>query len=156
MSNFSIDQLKEANKDGYVDVYQGEYNLLSRSAERELFPYVTEQQISFVPFYPLASGLLTGKYSRETKINEKNRKRPQFKEGVFEQNLEKIEQVRTIAFDKGAEVAQVILAWYLSRPCIDVIIPGAKRADQVLHNLKTLQVQLTAEEIQDIDRIFQF
>ena len=156
VSNFSIDQLKEANKDGYVDVYQGEYNLLSRGAESELFPYVTQQQISFVPFYPLASGLLTGKYSRETKINEKNRKRPQFKEGVFEQNLEKIEQVRTIAFDKGAEVAQVILAWYLSRPCIDVIIPGAKRADQVLHNLKTLQVQLTAEEIQDIDRIFQF
>jgi len=156
VSNFSIDQLKEANKDGYVDVYQGEYNLLSRGAESELFPYVTQQQISFVPFYPLASGLLTGKYSRETKINEKNRKRPQFKEGVFEQNLEKIEQVRAIAFDKGAEVAQVILAWYLSRPCIDVIIPGAKRADQVLHNLKTLQVQLTAEEIQDIDRIFQF
>ncbi|MEH7085563.1 aldo/keto reductase [Neobacillus drentensis] len=156
VSNFSMDQLKEANKDGYVDVYQGEYNLLSRGAEQELFPYITEQQISFVPFYPLASGLLTGKYSRETKVNEKNRKRPQFKEGVFEQNLEKIEQVRTIASKKGAEVAQVILAWYLSRPCIDVIIPGAKRADQVLHNLKTLQIQLTAEEIQDIDRIFPF
>src|SRR4051794_36724544 len=144
VSNFSIDQLKEANKDGYVDVFQGEYNLLSRDAERELFPYVTEQQISFVPFYPLASGLLTGKYSRETKVNEKNRKRPQFKEGIFEQNLEKIEQVRTLALEKGAEVAQVVLAWYLSRPCIDVIIPGAKRADQVLHNLKTLQIQLTA------------
>ena len=154
VSNFSIDQLKEANKDGYVDVYQGEYNLLSRGAEREIFPYVTDQQISFVPFYPLASGLLTGKYSRETKINEKNRKRPQFKDGVFEQNLEKIEQVRKIASEKGAEIAQVILAWYLYRPCIDVIIPGAKRADQVLHNLKTLQIQLTAEEIQEIDRIF--
>ncbi|MCM3115539.1 aldo/keto reductase [Neobacillus sp. MER 74] len=154
VSNFSIDQLKEANKDGYVDVYQGEYNLLSRGAEREIFPYVTDQQISFVPFYPLASGLLTGKYSRETNINEKNRKRPQFKEGVFEQNLEKIEFVRKIASEKGAEIAQVILAWYLYRPCIDVIIPGAKRADQVLHNLKTLQIQLTAEEIQDIDRIF--
>ncbi|WP_026567536.1 aldo/keto reductase [Bacillus sp. UNC41MFS5] len=154
VSNFSIDQLKEANKDGYVDVYQGEYNLLSRGVERELFPYVTEQQISFVPFYPLASGLLTGKYSRDTKINEKNRKRPQFKEGVFEQNLEKIERVRNIASVKGAEVAQVILAWYLSRPCIDVIIPGAKRADQVLHNLKTLQIQLSVEEIQEIDRIF--
>ncbi|PFP30603.1 oxidoreductase [Bacillus sp. AFS073361] len=154
VSNFSIDQLKEANKDGYVDVYQGEYNLLSRGAEREIFPYVTDQQISFVPFYPLASGLLTGKYSRETNINEKNRKRPQFKEGVFEQNLQKIEQVRKIASEKGAEIAQVILAWYLYRPCIDVIIPGAKRADQVLHNLKTLQIQLTTEEIQEIDRIF--
>ncbi|MBV7505425.1 aldo/keto reductase [Bacillus sp. sid0103] len=154
VSNFTFDQLKEANKDGYVDVYQGEYNLLSRSAERELFPYVTKQQISFVPFYPLASGLLTGKYASETEISEKNRKRPQFQEGVYEQNLEKIELVRKIASAKGAEVAQIILAWYLSRPCIDVIIPGAKRADQVLHNLKTLEVQLTAEEIQEIDRIF--
>ena len=43
VSNFSIDQLKEANKDGYVDVYQGEYNLLSRDAEKELFPYATKQ-----------------------------------------------------------------------------------------------------------------
>ena len=155
VSNFSLDQLKEANKDGYVDVYQGEYNLLSRGAETELFPYVTEQQISFVPFYPLASGLLTGKYASKADISEKNRKRPQFQEGIFEQNLEKIEQVRNIASKKDAEVAQVILAWYLSRPCIDVIIPGAKRADQVLHNLKTLTVQLTSEEIEEINRIFQ-
>jgi len=155
VSNFSLDQLKEANKDGYVDVYQGEYNLLSRGAETELFPYVTEQQISFVPFYPLASGLLTGKYASKADISEKNRKRPQFKEGIFEQNLEKIELVRNIASKKDAEVAQVILAWYLSRPCIDVIIPGAKRADQVLHNLKTLTVQLTSEEIEEINRIFQ-
>ena len=155
VSNFSLDQLKEANKDGYVDVYQGEYNLLSRGAETELFPYVTEQQISFVPFYPLASGLLTGKYASKADISEKNRKRPQFQEGIFEQNLEKIEQVRNIASKKDAEVAQVILAWYLSRPCIDVIIPGAKRADQVLHNLKTLTVQLTSDEIEEINRIFQ-
>ncbi|EKN69326.1 aldo/keto reductase family oxidoreductase [Neobacillus bataviensis LMG 21833] len=154
VSNFSLDQLIEANKDGYVDVYQGEYNLISRDAEKELFPYVTEQQISFVPFYPLASGLLTGKYNLETEISEKNRKRPQFQAGVFEKNLEKIERVRQIAATKGAEVSQVILAWYLSRPCIDVIIPGAKRADQVLHNLKTLQIQLTAAEIQEIEQIF--
>lgn len=154
VSNFSIDQLKEANKDGYVDVYQGEYNLLSRGAEKELFPYTTDQKISFVPFYPLASGLLTGKYNRDTVISEKNRKRPQFQEGELERNLEKLERVRKIASEKGAEVAQVVLAWYLSRKCIDVIIPGAKRADQVLHNLNTLNVQLTTGEIEEIDRIF--
>jgi myo-inositol catabolism protein IolS len=155
VSNFSIEQLKEANNDGYVDVYQGEYNLLSRRAEKELFPYAEEHQISFVPFYPLASGLLTGKYDSQTEISEKNRKRPQFQEGVYEQNLKKIELVREISRSKGAEVAHVVLAWYLTRKCIDVIIPGAKSADQVLQNLNTLNVQLTAGEIQEIDRIFQ-
>ncbi|MEH7155015.1 aldo/keto reductase [Neobacillus drentensis] len=84
----------------------------------ELFPYVTEKQISFVPFYPLASGLLTGKYTSLAEVSEKNRKRPQFQESAFEQNLEKIAQVRRIATAKDAEVAQVILAWYLSRPCM--------------------------------------
>lgn len=155
VSNFSIEQLKESNKDGYVDVYQGEYNLLSRQAEKEFFPYAEENQISFVPFYPLASGLLTGKYGSQTEISEKNRRRPQFQEGIYEQNLRKIELVREIATAKGAEVAHIVLAWYLTRKCIDVIIPGAKNADQVLQNLHTLKVQLTAGEIQQIDRIFQ-
>ncbi|WP_251553718.1 aldo/keto reductase [Neobacillus muris] len=154
VSNFSIDQLKEANKDGYVDVYQGEYNLLSREAEKELFPYAAEHQISFIPYFPLASGLLTGKYTRDTELSEKMRKRPQFQEGAYEQNLDKIDKVRNIAAAKGAEVAHVVLAWYLTRDVIDVIIPGAKRAAQVLQNLKTLEVALSTEEINEIDQIF--
>jgi len=155
VSNFSIEQLKEANKDGYVDVFQGEYNLLSRKAEQDLFPYTIEHQISFVPYFPLASGLLTGKYNKNTEISEKMRTRPLFHEDVYEQNLEKIDQVRQIASEKGAEVAHVVLAWYLAQKAIDVVIPGAKRAEQVLQNLKTLDVQLTEDEIKRIDRIFQ-
>ncbi|MBS4210932.1 aldo/keto reductase [Neobacillus rhizophilus] len=154
VSNFRLEQLKEANKDGYVDVYQGEYNLLSRAAEKELLPYMIDHQISFVPFYPLASGFLTGKYNINTVISEKNQKRPQFQKEVYEQNLAKIDKVRGIADAKGAEVAHVVLAWYLTREGIDVIIPGAKNADQVLHNLKTLNVQLSPQEIQSIDQIF--
>jgi myo-inositol catabolism protein IolS len=153
VSNFSIDQLKEANKDGYVDVYQGEYNLLSREAEQELFPYVTDKGISFVPYFPLASGLLTGKYDIHTKLAEKRGKF--FKKDLFEQTIEKVEKIRKIATGKGVEVAHVVLAWYLTREAIDVIIPGAKRADQVIQNLKTLEVYLTDEEIEEIDRIFQ-
>lgn len=154
VSNFSIDQLKEANKDGYVDVFQGAYNLLNREAEKEFFPYTIEHDISFVPFYPLASGLLTGKYDKYSELSEKNRKRPQFQGDMFERNLEKIEEVRKIAIAKGAEVSHVVLAWYLTRDSIDVIIPGAKNAEQVRHNLKALEVKLTEEEIQEIDRIF--
>ena len=55
---------------------------------------------------------------------------------------------------KQTDVAHIVLAWYLTRDSIDVVIPGAKRAEQVLDNLKTLDVVLTAEEIQEIDRTF--
>ena len=154
VSNFSIEQLKEANKDGYVDVYQGEYNLLQREAEKELLPYTKEHNISFIPYFPLASGLLAGKYNKEMMFNDLRAELPYFQKEVFGQHLEKVEQVRKIADTKNAEVAHVVLAWYLTRDSIDVLIPGAKRADQVLNNLKTLEVQLTAEEIQEIDRIF--
>lgn len=153
VSNFSIEQLKEANKDGYVDVYQGEYNLLNRDAEKALFPYTVENQISFVPYFPLASGLLTGKYNKNTDLTQKRGKF--FKKEIFEQTIEKVEHIRRIAHALDAEVAHVILAWYLTRDSIDVIIPGAKRADQVLNNLKTLELNLSVDEIQQIDDIFQ-
>ncbi|PFN76001.1 oxidoreductase [Bacillus sp. AFS076308] len=153
VSNFSIEQLKEANKDGYVDVYQGEYNLLSREAERELFPYVNNNRISFIPYFPLASGLLTGKYDKNTNLEEKRGKF--FKKEIFEDTLERMERIRKIANAKEAEVTHIVLAWYLTREAIDVIIPGAKRAEQVLHNLKTLEIQLTNDEIKEIDQIFQ-
>ena len=154
VSNFSLDQLKEANKDGYVDVFQGGYNLLDREAEKTYFPYVVEQDISFVPYFPLASGLLTGKYNKDTIIPDSRKRSRFFKEGVYEKNLEKIDQLREIAHDKNVEVAHLVLAWYLTRDAIDAIIPGAKRAEQVLHNLKTLDVKLTNEEIEKIDSIF--
>src|SRR5699024_8479639 len=54
VSNFSLEQLKEANRDGYVNVVQGNYNLINREAEKEYFSYTVENNISFVPYYPLA------------------------------------------------------------------------------------------------------
>jgi len=154
VSNFSLEQLKEANKNGHVDVYQGEYNLLNRAAEETLFPYLVEHNISFVPFFPLASGLLAGKYSKEDTFDDLRKGLPHFQGEAFAENLEKVEKLRPIAKAKNAEVAHVVLAWYLTRDAIDSVIPGAKRAEQVLDNLKTLDVQLTNEEIEEIDRIF--
>lgn len=63
VSNFSLDQIKEANKDGYVDVVEDNYSLVHREAEKNLFPYLKKNKIAFVPYFPLASGLLTGKYN---------------------------------------------------------------------------------------------
>lgn len=154
VSNFSMEQLKEANKDGYVDVYQGEYSLLARDAEKELLPYALEHNISFVPYFPLASGLLAGKYTKDTAFNDLRANSPHFQPGVFEHNLEKVEELKKIAAGKDVEVAHLVLAWYLAQPAIDVLIPGAKRAEQAIDNLKTLEVSLTAEEIKNISSIF--
>lgn len=156
VSNFSVEQLKESNQDGYVDVIQSEYNLLKRGVENDLLLYVKEQGISFVPYFPLASGLLAGKYDRNTTFaeNDIRSNSPMFQGSTFYENLEKVEQVRRIAQNKGAEIAHVILAWYLTRDAIDTIIPGAKRAEQVTDNLHTLDVTLSEEEINKIDQIF--
>lgn len=154
VSNFSIDQLKEANKDGYVDVLQSHYNLFKREAEQDLLPYTAEQNISFIPYFPLASGLLAGKYNSETRFDDLRAQDPLFAGEAFQHNLEKVEKLRPIARAKGVEVAHIVLAWYLTRDSIDAIIPGAKRSDQVLDNLKTLDVQLTPQEIEQINHIF--
>jgi myo-inositol catabolism protein IolS len=71
------------------------------------------------------------------KFNDLRAKMPHFQGTTFAENLDKIEQLRKIANEKHAEVANVVLAWYLTRDAIDAVIPGAKRAEQVLDNLKT-------------------
>ena len=154
VSNFSMDQLKDANQDGYVDVFQGEYNLLKREAEEDYFPYVKEHGISYVPYFPFAAGLLAGKYDKNKTFNDLRTNMPHLQGEEFERNLEKVRKLKDIAEAKGAETAHVVLAWYLSRPEIDGVIPGAKRADQVLSNLSALDVQLTTEEILEIGSIF--
>lgn len=154
VSNFSLEQLKEANKDGHVDVYQGEYNLFKRDAEKEILPYIREHGISFVPYFPLAAGLLAGKYDAETKFDDLRKNDPLFQEDVFKDNLAKVDLLRPIAEAKDAEVAHIVLAWYLAQDGIDAIIPGAKRADQVTDTIRTLDVELTEDEIRQIDQIF--
>ena len=154
VSNFNLEQLKEANKDGYVDVLQSHYNLFHREAEKDLLPYTAEQGISFVPYFPLASGLLAGKYDENTTFDDIRSKDPLFQGEAFKENLRKVDQIREIANAKGVEVPHMVLAWYLTRDSIDVLIPGAKRQEQVVDNLKTLDVKLTSEEVQRIDQIF--
>ncbi|QFF98947.1 aldo/keto reductase [Psychrobacillus glaciei] len=155
VSNFTLEQLKEGNQDGYIDVLQSGYNLLKREAENDLIPYTSEHNISFIPYFPLASGLLTGKFDKNSTFEDGRSKNPLFQGEAFGRNLEKVEQLRQIANDKNVAVSNIVLAWYLTQDTIDVIIPGAKKPEQVLDNIKTLEVQLSQQEIRKIDQIFQ-
>ncbi|MBU8657356.1 aldo/keto reductase [Bacillus pumilus] len=153
-SNLDFEQLQAFNRDGYLDVLQSEYSLLKREAEKDLLPYCVEHRISFIPYFPLASGLLTGKFTKDATFDDIRAKDPLFQGEAFLQNLEKVDKLKAIAQSKNAETAHVALAWLLAQDGIDAIIPGAKRAEQVQQNLKTNDVQLTKEEINQIDHIF--
>ena len=97
---------------------------------------------------------MAGKYTKETTFDDLRKNDPLFQKDVFEQNLAKVDQLRPIADAHDAEVAHVVLAWYLAQDGIDAIIPGAKRPDQVTDTLRTLDVQLSQEDIEKIDQIF--
>ncbi|MDT2596273.1 aldo/keto reductase [Enterococcus dongliensis] len=156
VSNFSLEQLKEANQDGYVDIVEDRFSLIHREHENDLFPYLKENKISFVPYYPLDSGLLTGKYDKETQFapSDLRSKNPDFKGARFKAIITKVNQLEPIARDYDATIAQLVLAWYLKHPQIDVVIPGAKRPDQVAANAKAVDLQLTVEDFGKIDQLF--
>ncbi|AXI10827.1 oxidoreductase [Oceanobacillus zhaokaii] len=154
VSNFSFEQLKEANQDGYIDVIQDEYNLINRKAETELFPYLSDNNISFIPYFPLASGLLAGKYKPDTIFSEKQKARPQFRDEVYFKHLEEVDKIRQIADNHDVDVAHIVLAFYLTRRPIDSVIPGARNSQQIADNLKAAEVRLTTEDIQIIEDIF--
>lgn len=153
VSNFSLEQLKEANKDGYVDVVQLEYNLLHRENE-EVMKYAAENNITFIPYFPLASGILAGKYDVKSNVWWSSCTRRDFQPEVFNDNVRRVKQLQGIAEVHNTSIANVVLAFYLTRPALDVVIPGAKRAEQVVQNIEAANIQLTDDELNKIDELF--
>lgn len=156
ISNFDLAQVKEANQDGYVDVVEDQFSLIHREAETELLPYLRENRISFVPYFPLASGLLTGKYSKEMTFDENDlrSKKADFKGERFQTIIQKVDQMKEIAQRYDATVAQLVLAWYLKNPDITAVIPGAKKPEQVQANAQAIDIRLSNEDYDIIDKLF--
>lgn len=156
ISNFSLEQIQEANANNYVDVVEDEYSLLHRHAETELFPYLKKKHISFVPYFPLASGLLTGKYTEETPFPEGDirQKNPDFQGERFKDILQKVSRLKSLANKNDCIVSQLVLAWYMKNPQVTAVIPGAKRPEQVIENAKAMDVHLSMDTYREIDTLF--
>ena len=150
VSNFSMAQLKEANQDGYVDVVEDKFSLIHREAEKERWPYLEQHNISFVPYFPLASGLLTGKYH----LNSLQSMAPDDQGERFEKIIQAVEQLAPIAKNNQASIAQLVLAWYMKNPRISVVIPGAKKPEQVRDNARALDIHLSSTDYHTIDQLF--
>ena len=158
VSNFSLDQIKEANANGKVDIVEDQYSLVHRSAVKKELEYLQAQNISFVPYFPLASGLLTGKYGLDDWDKFKNTDGGQllgdFSKEQYDKAIQGIEGIRKIADSHQATVTQTVLAWYMANPAISVVIPGARNVEQVKNNAAALHIELSPAEYQQIDQLF--
>ncbi|WP_301358855.1 aldo/keto reductase [Enterococcus spodopteracolus] len=158
VSNFNLEQLKEANQEGYIDIVQDQFSLIHRTAEKELFPYLDANEIGFVPYFPLASGLLTGKYDLESpkhfSEDDPRKNKPNFQGERYERIITAVDQLKPLAEKYQATTAQLVLAWYIAHPRISFVIPGAKKPQQVADNAKALDIHLSLEDVQTIDQLF--
>ncbi|WP_144653510.1 aldo/keto reductase [Bacillus cereus] len=157
ISNVNIEQLKEANQHGHIDVVQSPYNMLERTAEEELLPYCIEAGISFIPYGPLAFGILGGKYTEDFKLNEVDWRQNVnlFEENTYKSNFKKVNKLKGLAKENDIEVSHLALAWLLNKEGIDTVIPGGKRAEQVRGSVKVVDVALNERVMKEIQSILE-
>ncbi|MEH7459619.1 aldo/keto reductase [Bacillus sp. JJ1127] len=157
ISNVNLAQLKEANQFGDIDVLQSPYNMLDRTAEKELLPYCIKEGISFIPYGPLAFGILGGRYPEDLSLDEKDWRKDVslFEEHTYEENFMKVEKLKDFAREKNTRLSNVALAWLLNQGGIDTVIPGGKRAEQVRENVKVVDVSLHESDLEYIQSILE-
>ncbi|EEL51057.1 MULTISPECIES: aldo/keto reductase [Bacillus cereus group] len=157
ISNVNLTQLEEANQFGNIDVLQSPYNMLDRTAEKELLPYCIEKGISFIPYGPLAFGILGGKYTEDLKLDEKDWRQDVslFEEHTYKKNLMKVEKLKDFARKKDTTLSNIALVWLLNQRGIDTVIPGGKRAEQVKENVKVVDVSLHESDLEYVQSILE-
>lgn len=148
VSNFSTDQLKEANQIAPLTVAEVQYNLLDRQAEAEILPLCNQLGIAVVAYGPLAQGLLTATYGAAARFDSDDRRHrlAHFQPEALERNLMTVRRLQEIADKRGRSPAQVALRWVLDSPAVASVIVGAKSPEQVTDNLGALGWKLEPAE----------
>jgi aryl-alcohol dehydrogenase-like predicted oxidoreductase len=156
VSNFSVEQMEEARKYANVVSLQSLYNLLQRDVEKAEYPYTEKNGMGFIPYSPLAQGLLTGKFTPPITLSSNDVRRqfnPLFQEGRFEENLKKVEKIRTVAERYNKPTAQVAVNWLLAKPAVTTVITGAKNKEQIMQNIASSEWKLTGEDVARLDKL---
>jgi len=161
-SNFAAWQAVEAqwtSRDLGINSFiscQNEYSLLVRDVERELLPAIESYGLGMLPYFPLASGLLTGKYSRSSTLPQGARltgTKRLADRYLTESNWGKVEQLMEYCHARGHSLLELAFCWLLARPTVASVIAGATKADQVEQNVRAAEWQLTPQQIGDVDAI---
>jgi aryl-alcohol dehydrogenase-like predicted oxidoreductase len=157
-SQFSAWQLSHSNDvagmmgwERFVTI-QAHYSLLERDAERELVPYCQFASVGILPYFPLAGGLLTGKYKRNEPPPPGSRGEfsPYVKNRLTDSNFDKLDKLRAFADSRGRTLHDLAFAWLLVNKQIPSVIAGATTPEQVAATANTIGWRLTGEELNEL------
>src|ERR1700749_555867 len=126
-----------------------EYSLVVRDIEKDLLPAAKEYKLGLLPFFPLASGLLTGKYKRGADAPADTRfgKAPALKDRyVTPRNENIVKNRQASAGQRGHPMLELAFSWLAAQPQVSSVIAGATRVEQIEQNVKAIGWRLTAEE----------
>jgi aryl-alcohol dehydrogenase-like predicted oxidoreductase len=135
---------------------QDEYSLVVRDIEKDLLPAAQEYELGLLPFFPLASGLLTGKYQRgaappaDTRFGKTPALRDRY---VTTRNEEIVDQLKAFAENRGHTLLELAFSWLAARPQVASVIAGATRVEQIEQNVKAISWSLSEQEMAEVDRM---
>ncbi len=156
-SNFSMEQLRASGAGRHSRHFasvQNEYSLLKRDAEAEGLPECARPGVAFLPYFPLANGLLTGKYRKGEPFPESSRGKDAFGPKVFtNENIERVERLIAFAESCGHSVLELAFSWLAARPEVSSVIAGAKTPEQVRANSRAASWNLVPADLAQIDAI---
>lgn len=156
VSEYNLDQLERANNVAHIDAVQVEMSpwtpeILSNG----ILEWCEKNGTALVAYSPLGRGFLTGQYKSldDFEANDFRRHNPRFTGENFAKNLQLVDQLRSIAENKKATAGQIALAWCLSKSPIIIPIPGTKNLKYLKENISSTELNLTKNEIDEIDSI---
>ena len=157
VSNYSAEQIKECLKYGKIVSLQPEFSLLAREIEKETVPVCLENDIGIIAYSPLASGVLTGKYDKNTKFEDWRSKGiiGTFTGEGFIKNIEKVDRLKEIAEAEGKTCGQMAINWVLRQQGLSTALVGVKNSEQVKENLNAVGWQPSQDHCKRIEKIFE-
>jgi aryl-alcohol dehydrogenase-like predicted oxidoreductase len=134
---------------------QDQYSLLARGIERELIPAIQTHGVGLIPYFPLASGLLTGKFKRGAPLppNTRMSSARYADRFVNERNWRLVDELDAFARGRGHSLLELAFGWLIGKTAVASVIAGASSPEQVEQNVRAAGWKLTAEEMAEVDRI---
>jgi aryl-alcohol dehydrogenase-like predicted oxidoreductase len=157
VSNFNVEEMEAFARTRPVETLQPPYHLFRRDIERDVLPYCREHDIGVLAYGPLAHGLLSGKFDRDTRLSGDDwRSSSELFQGEnFERNVAVVEELRAFAEERGYTVAQLAVAWTLAQPGVHVAIVGARRPDHIEGTALAADLELSDDDLELIDSIME-
>ena len=152
VSNFSVEQLDEAVGAGPVAALQNRYSLVERAAEEDVLPRCRELGVSFIPYFPLASGLLTGKYRRGAPPPAGSRLESR-RDALSDEAFDRVERLDEFASAHGRTLLELAIAGLASQPAVASVIAGATSPEQARENAAAADWELSEGELEELLRL---